>query len=283
MPQDVIFYYERVFPKLKKFLKNREIATKTYLKNLDIIKRGSNSPPLYIEALIKGVDKKFLNLRKGNSHLKEVKQKLTKNQINIWNYFVPRKLIELHYAVNHEHQNKPLQRLFFDIDRLDVPAEKAQLVAQKLIEAIQKDKTFKFKKKIFPLWTGNSFHLYIFLKKQLPHSFYEKCIHVNTKNPEASFTGKWAKKINKEIKTVKISAGHEKKKGHIIIDPSLSPSGKIARCPFSLYIKSYSKIKGVAIPLSIKDMYKKSLIKELREYTPEKVINNINKLSKNLP
>ena len=73
MTQDVIFYYRKIFPKLRKFLQEREIATKTMLKEVEIVKRGSNSPPLYIDELIKGVNDKFLNLRKEN-HLKDVKQ-----------------------------------------------------------------------------------------------------------------------------------------------------------------------------------------------------------------
>jgi len=284
MPQDVIFYYSKVFPKLRKFLEDREIATITYLKDTTIVKRGSHDSPLHINELIKGINKKFLNLRKGREvHLKDVRSELTKQQIKIWEYFVPRKLITLHYAVNYEHPNKPLKRIYFDIDRENIPAEKAQLVALKLIETIKKDKTFKLKYKIFPMWTGNSFHVYLLLKKAVPHSFYEKHIHTELHNQEATFTGRWAQKINKELKNIKVIAGHEKKPGYINIDPSQSPSGKIARCPFSLYVKSYSSIKGIALPLSIQDLKNKNLVNKLRSYTPEKVIKEINQLAKKLP
>ncbi len=281
MTQDVIFYYRKIFPKLMKFLQEREIATKTMLKEVEIVKRGSNSPPLYIDELIKGVNDKFLNLRKEN-HLKDVKSKLTKTQIKIWEYIVPRKLVELHYATNHEHPNKPLKRIVFDIDRKDIPAEKAQVVALKLIEQIQKDKTFPIKYKIFPLWTGNSFHIYLLLQRSVTHDFYEKKIHIEP-NQDESFTGKWVRAITKELKEIKVAQSHEKKKGYIIIDPSQSPSGKITRAPFSIYAKSSSTIKGIALPLTIEDLKKKNLIKELRSYTTEKVIKNINKLSKKIP
>src|SRR3989344_4776697 len=112
MPQDVIFYYTHVFPKLKKFLKNREIATITWLKGNTIVKRGSNQNPLFIDELMSNINNKFMQLRQGDVHLKDVKNKLTKTQIKIWDYFVPRKLVELHYAVNHEHSNKLLDRIY---------------------------------------------------------------------------------------------------------------------------------------------------------------------------
>ena len=283
MQKDVISYYARVFPKLKKFLKKREMATITSLERTEIVKRGSHDKPLYINEVIKGLNKKFLELRKGDSHLKDIKPRLTKNQINIWNYFVPRKLIELHYAVNQEHPNRPLQRIYFDIDRLDIPAEKAQLVAIKLIETIKKDSSFRLKYKIFPMWTGNSFHIYLLLNNEISRSFYENNIHVDINKPKASFTGRWAIKINRELKNIKVVPGHERKTGFITIDPSQSPSGKIARCPFSLYIKGHSTIKGIALPLTIQDLKNKNLIKELRTYTMEKVIKNLNKLAKKLP
>ncbi|MFH1592641.1 MAG: hypothetical protein ABIB47_04725 [Candidatus Woesearchaeota archaeon] len=282
MSQDVIFYYVKVFPKLKKFLKNREIATIMKLKDTEIVRRGSNHPPLYIKDL-KKINKKFQELRKGNIHLKDIESQLSNIQIKIWQYFVPRKLIELHYAVNQEHPNKPLERVYFDIDRKDIPAEKAQLVALKLIETIKKDKTFRLEYKIFPMWTGNSFHIYLLLKKKIPHSFYEKNFHVDINHQKDSFTGRWALKINKELKNIKVVAGHQKKQGYINIDPSQSPSGKISRSPLSLYIKNYSSIRGIALPLTIEDLKNKNLIKELRGYTIEKVIKNLNKLAKKLP
>ncbi|MEK6934883.1 MAG: hypothetical protein AABW46_03320 [Nanoarchaeota archaeon] len=283
MVEDVLLYYAEIFPKLKKFLKNREIATKTYLKDIEFMKRGSHDGPLFIDELIKNVNKKFLDLRKGESHLKEVRDKLNKKQVQIWEYFVPRKLIELHYATNHEYPNKPLDRIYFDIDRKNIPAEKAQIVALKLIETIRKDKSFKLKYKIFVMWTGTSFHVYLLLKKKISHSFYEKNIHASLRNQEASFTGRWAMKVNKELKNIKVVASHEKKYGVINIDPSQSPSGKMARCPLSLYIKRYNKISGVAIPLSIDDLKDKDLVKKLRNYNKEKVLNNLSILSRKLP
>ena len=283
MPQDVIFYYARVFPKLKNFLKGREIATITKLKDNEIVRRGSHDPKLYIDELIKHINKKFLELRKSNIHLKYVENKLSKTQIKIWHYFVPRKLIELHYAVNHEHPNKPLDRIYFDIDRTDIPAEKAQIVALKLIETIENDKKFTLKHKIFPMWTGNSFHVYLLFKDKITHDFYEKNFHTESHNSNESFTSKWVSRINKELKNKKIVAGHQKAKGLINIDTSQSPSGKIGRCPFSLYIKSYSSIKGIALPLNINDLKNNDLVKELRSYTIEKIIKNINQLAKKIP
>ncbi len=282
MTEDVLLYYQEVFPKLKKFLKGREIATKIYLKDVELLKRGSHDQPLYIDELIKNINKKFLELRK-NNHLKEVRSKLNKTQIKIWEYFVPRKLIELHYAINHEHPNKSLDRINFDIDRTNIPAEKAQVVALKLIETIKKDNSFKLKYKIFPMWTGNSFHVCLLLNKKISHSYYEKYIRAELHNHEESFTNKWAKKINKQLRNIKVIAGHEKRLDYINIDPSQSPSGKITRAPFSLYIKEYNKISGVAIPLTIDELKDKNLVKKLRSFNKEKVLKNLDSLAKKIP
>ncbi|MEK6826277.1 MAG: hypothetical protein AABX90_01470, partial [Nanoarchaeota archaeon] len=146
-----------------------------------------------------------------------------------------------------------------------------------------KDRDFTLSYKIFPMWTGNSFHVYLLLNKKVPHSYYEKNFHVEMDEPKKSFTGRWALKVDKELKNVKVIAGHQKRKGYVNIDPSQSPSGKIARSPFSLYVKSYSAVKGVAIPLTADELSEPNLVSGLRGYTIEKVIKNLNILAKKLP
>ncbi len=283
MLPDVMFYYAKVFPKLKYFLRKRELATIIKLKDIEIVKRGSHEQPLFIDELIKYVNKKFLSLRYPNVHLKDVEKKLNKVQRKIWHYFVPGKLIELHYAVNHEHPNKPLDRIYFDIDRKNIPAEKAQRVALQFIETIENDASFTLKHRIFPMWTGNSFHVYLLLQKSISHSFYEKYFHINISNPGSSFSEKWISDVDKILSNTNVVAGHIKKKQCIIIDPSQSPSGKIGRCPFSLYVKNYSIISGIALPLTVTDLKNKNLVEELRRYTIEKVIKNLDVLAHRLP
>jgi hypothetical protein len=281
---DVIYYYSKIAPKLKKFLKNKEIATKIYLPYglPTLLKRGSKEEPLYIQELTHGVNKKFLDLRKKCRKLADAKDKLTKEQIKIWDYFVPRKYIEFLYATNKEGINKDLDRIYFDIDRKDVSANYPQEVAKKLLQVIREDKTFRIKYKEFILWTGNSFHVYLLLNKKVTHDFYEKYIHFDKNKPLESFTGRWIEKINKQV-NINVTAGHEKISKTINIDPSQSPSGKMARTPFSLYIRDPKNISGIAIPLIYKDLSDKNLINKLKSYTPEKVINELNKLAKKIP
>jgi len=65
-----------------------------------LLKRGTKIEPLYIEDF-KAIDENYLKLR-ANHHLDDVKEQLTKQQILLRQYFVPRKLINFFYACNNE-------------------------------------------------------------------------------------------------------------------------------------------------------------------------------------
>ena len=95
--KDLIFYYVRVLKYLKNFLRGREIAVKNYIPDGPILlKRGSKLGPLYVDEILKYANKNFLETRKKIEHLKDAKKYLNKIQIKIWEYFLPRKLCELH-------------------------------------------------------------------------------------------------------------------------------------------------------------------------------------------
>ena len=66
----------------------------------------------------------------------------------------------------------------------------------------------------------------------------------------------------------------------INIDPSQTPSGKLCRAPFSLHMKNEKEVDGVAIPLEVKELNDKNLIKKLKGYTPENIIKELDKLEK---
>ena len=57
----------------------------------------------------------------------------------------------------------------------------------------------------------------------------------------------------------------------------------MARAPFSLHMKDARTIDGVAIPLTEDMLKSKSLINELREYSPKKVVDSLNELAKRFP
>jgi hypothetical protein len=236
---------------------------------------------LYVSEIVKNVSEGMLSLR--NKHLDEVRNKLNKTQIKIWDYFVPRKLIDFLYATNNEGVNKKIERIFFDIDRSNLSSEKARIVAKELVYLIKTDKEFNklVKYDVMPMWTGHSFHVYLFLNKEVSPEFYNKHLMFSKSKPLESFTGRWANEISKKTK-IKVIGGHEKVKNYINIDPSQTPSGKLARAPFSLNIKNF-KIAGVALPLTIQDLDNNNLIQKLKYYNADNVIKDINHLAKKLP
>jgi hypothetical protein len=281
---DVLLYYALVAPKLKNFLKGKEIAAKIWLPHGNIpffLKRGSKSKPLYIEDF-SYVDEKMLRLRAEKENLKAARQELSEKQALVWDYFVPRKLIDFFYATNNEKAGKPIERVFVDIDRGEgITSEQAQEIARLLVQEIKRDKELArlFKFKVFVMWTGSSFHVYLLLQKQIGNSDYEKYFAYKKDFPLDSFTGRWAASIQKQVR-FKVQGGHEKLKGGINLDPSQTPSGKLARAPFSLHMKSATEIDGVALPVSEEQLKDKQLVKKLKEYNPKKVIEGLDNFSK---
>ncbi len=282
---DVLPFYSSVSAKLKKFLKGKELATKVLLQDPNMPKllhRGSKEEPLYIEEM-EEVDDDFLALRK--AHLGEVRDKLTKTQQKIWAYFPPRKLIDFLYATNGEKPGGPIDRVFIDIDRgKGVTSRQAQLVTDVLVnEIIPKEAYLPTKREPFVMWTGSSFHVYLFLNKPAPNKFYVKNFQYSKNDPEANFTGEWAKIIAKET-GLKVVGGHEKQENQINIDPSQTPSGKLARVPLgSLHMKDADTIDGLSVPIGKKMLKKSDLIEKLKSYTPEKVLKELDSLAKLLP
>lgn len=284
---EVLLYYGIAAEKLKKYLKDKEIAAKIWLPKSRMpffLRRGSKLEPLFIEELCKAVTPKLLDVRAKIEKLKDAASQLSKSEQKVWDYFVPRKLIDFFYATNGEGVNKPIERIFFDIDRSGLSAEAAQKVAKKLVELMQKDNELKkiINFKIFVMWTGSSFHIYLMLKKPISKAEYEKYFAYKKGFSLESFTGRWAKAIKEEL-NINVSGGHEKIKNAITIDPSQTPSGKLCRAPFGLHMKDALTVDGVALPLDIKDLDDKNLVKKLQSYTPEKVVKELGNLAKKLP
>lgn len=274
---DVLYYYSKIARVLEKFLHGKEIAVKVYLpKGIPFyLKRGSNSKPLYIKYLGE-VDEKMLKLRAEHG-LSEVKNQLKGKQALIWGYFVPRKLMDFFYATNGEHPGRQIDRIFIDIDKgKKIKSEIAQKVALELIKIIKSDKEINklLKFKIFLMWTGNSFHVYLLLKKKINLDFYNKYLAYHKDFPLDSFTGKWAEEIKKRT-GINVQGGHEKNPEHITLDVSGTPSGKLARVPFSLHMKSAKEVDGVAVPVSEKELGDKNLTQKLRKLTPKKVLKDL--------
>lgn len=190
-------------------LKNKELASKIIGEKFVLLKRGTKNTPLFIDDF-KEIDDNFLQLRT-NHHLDEAKDQLTPKQILLWQYFVPRKLINFFYACNNEYGNA-IDRIFIDIDRQSNPIDDARKVANELIKIILSDEQFTklIDYKSLILRTGSSFHIYLLLKDKVNHTFYDRYLSYG-KGKEHSFISRRAEKVSKATK-LKVLAGHERKK-----------------------------------------------------------------------
>jgi hypothetical protein len=286
---DVLLFYGIAGGKLKKFLKGKELASKVWLPQSNIkyfLNRGSNKPKLFINDFIDAITPEFLETR-NKHHLKDVEKQLTEKQKLVWSYFPPRKLMDFFYATNGEGAGKAIDRIFFDMDRGEsVSLETAQKITGLFCDIVGKDKELQKligKVEPFVAWTGNSFHVYVMLDKPRPNSFYEKYFMFSKNDSLASFTGRWAEQIRKELK-INVAGGHEKTPKFISIDPSQTPSGKLARVPLgSLHMKDARTVDGVSVPVTEKMLADDDLPNKLKEMKPRYVIENLEKLAKMLP
>lgn len=291
---DVLLYYGLLAPRLTRFLAGKELAAKNWMKPGGptppyLIKRGSREEPLNIEELVRGVSPELLRKR-ASPEWKKIQASLPPLEKKVSSYFLPRKLSDFFYATNGEKPGKPIERIFFDLDRGGkMKHEQAQEVARVFIEVLREDREFKtsigplLQGEPFVAWTGSSFHVYLFLKKAQPAPFYEQHFQYSKNNPEASFTGRWAQRIAKEV-GFEVGGGHEKIEDAIVIDPSQTPSGKLCRVPLgSLHMKSYTEVDGVSLPLENKLLSERGLTKELASYTPARLLDELGELAKRLP
>ena len=245
---DCLYFYSKHIKEITPFIENKEIATKIHIpKNGIFLRRGSKDPTLFIKELSKKeLNPKFFELRIRMKRQEAIESKLlTKVQEKLWLYFPPNKPVEFFYATNSEGQGRPIEKVFIDIDRTNLSTEKAKIVAKALIKEIKSDKEFNklVKFKIRVLFTGSSYHVYLLLNKPVNHEFYEKYLSYSKNEEFPCFISKWARFISNKT-GIPVSGGHEKTKDVIIIDPSGTPSGKLARVPFSVHVKD-NKIDGI--------------------------------------
>jgi hypothetical protein len=285
----VLLLYGIAGEKLKRFLKGKELASKVWLPQSNIkyfLNRGSNKPKLFIEDFVEAITPEFLEMR-NKHHLKDVEKELTEKQKLVWSYFPPRKLADFFYATNNEGAGKAIDRIFFDMDRGEgVTLATAQKITKAFCEIVRKDAELAKltgKAEPFVSWTGNSFHVYIMLSKSVPNAFYERHFMFSKNDPLASFTGKWAEQVRKETRA-NVAGGHEKVAGVLSIDPSQTPSGKLARVPLgSLHMKDANTVDGISMPVTEKMLDDGDPPNKLKEIKPKYVIDNLEKLSKLLP
>jgi|Deesub1362B_J571_1020462.scaffolds.fasta_scaffold00066_92 hypothetical protein len=284
---DVLGLYSEVAPYLEAFLKGREIASKTWVPKAKVpyfLNRAGKLGELWIEDF-NHIDNEFLQSR-ANRHLSEVKNQLNERQILLWRYFVPRKYSEFFYATNGKGEGKLIDRIFIDIDRTNLPPDKSLEVTRLLLEEMERQREdyedFELVESIAVYWSGSSFHVYCFLSRPQPPKFYEEKLQFHSGRVLfESWTDMWVRKIRQKV-SFKITGGHEKRDNYIVIDPSQTPSGKLARVPLGcLHIRNF-EIDGISIPLSENIIYDDDIVEWLKNLTLEYVVKNAESLSKHL-
>jgi len=278
---DVLLLYGIVSSELVTFLGDREVASRVWLKQRTLLNRGSQLPPHHADEMSRKVSPDLLQLR-GKMTLAEARGSLSAVEEKIWRYFPPKRLCDYFYATNHEGQGREIDRVFYDIDRpKDMAYEKAREVTHLFLEAIVNDDQFHQSLTGRPLvvWTGSSFHLYLFLKQKQKHDFYDQAIQYTEKMRDKGFTAKWLQYVSQRTQ-VNVIGGHEKKPGSITVDPSQTPSGKLARSPLgSFHMSDYETVDGVSIPIEISRLNDPNLTDSLREYTPKQLIKEMPQFS----
>jgi len=282
---EVLLLYGVVASKLKGFLEHREVAARIWLKEKRLLKRGSFMPPLTAEELAMGVTEELLAIRAEQESLSLARDRLTPLQQRIWQYFLPRKYADFFYATNHERPGRPIRRVFYDIDRAaDVKHETAREVARLFVEAISNDEEIDAiaTDELLVAWTGSSFHVYLTLKEEKPSAFYDEHFECSQRQ-KGRFTSRWIDYVKARAEA-KILGGHEKQPGVIVIDPSQTPSGKLARSPLgSLHMSDWKTVDGLSLPVKAEQLKEKGLTDELRAYTPRKLLQRLEGLAVLLP
>jgi hypothetical protein len=286
---DVLLFYGIMASRLKRFLEGKEIASRVWLPSTDrgfVIKRGSDKAQLYADELANAVTIDLVRLcSKGD--LSSAGKELTETQRKAWSYFVPRRLCDFFYATNNEGPGKPIERIFFDLDRgKGIGIEQAIQATRSFVEIIKEDRKIEeLTGQIDPFisWTGRSFHVFLFLEKSQPASFYDTYFKYSMNEPLASYTGRWVDTLRERV-GYNVSGGHEKMEGVLTIDPSQTPSGKLCRVPLgSLHMKDADTIDGVSIPVSEKMLKEKKIAGKLMAYRPRDVLINLEKHTADLP
>jgi len=96
---------------------------------------------------------------------------------------------------------------------------------------------------------------------------------------DKGFTAKWLQYVSQRTQ-VNVIGGHEKKPGSITVDPSQTPSGKLARSPLgSFHMSDHETVDGVSIPIEISRLNDPNLTDSLREYTPKQLIREMSQFS----
>lgn len=283
---DVLLLYGLVAGANETYLGDRELAAKVHLPNgPTLLNRGSDREPLTADELSSAVDESFLRTRDDAEDLEAARDRLTDAQVTVWQYFPPRTRSEFLYATNYEGEGKPVDRVFFDIDRgADVSAEQARDVTRAFVEFLDDDAgTREVIESMVISFTGNSFHVDLMLESAQPPDFYHDEVFTTESRQVDTITERGVDAVNDAV-DIPVVGGHEKRPGEVNIDPSQTPSGKLNRVPLgSLHLADAETVDGISVPLTRDELRDDDLIDRLTAYTPERVVAELESLAEKLP
>ncbi len=282
---DVVLYYAAVADAMQTYLGDRELCGKIFIPDGPVLlKRGSELPPLTVTDLVEAIDHEFLELRKDPGHLDDVRDQLSEEQERVWQYFYPRKYAEFLYATNHEGDGKPIDRIFYDIDRGDtMTAEDALTVTRSFVTILAEDDVIQdVQDSMLIKWTGASFHVEIMLNDQKPAFFYDNHIFTSKTEERDTVTERAIERLRTAV-DVDVMGTHEKQSDAITIDPSQTPSGKLNRVPLgSLHMADAETVDGVSIPITRDELFDNGVLEMVQSYTPTAVLRDSDELAEKL-
>lgn len=283
---DVCLLYGLMAAANSAYLGDRELASKVHLPDgPTLIKRGSDLPPLTAAELRSAVDETFIDRRRGHDSLDDARDALTDQQAKVWRYFLPRKYCELHYATNYEGEGRPIDRIFFDIDRgPETTAEEALAVTRRFVEFLDSDADAQGVTDAMVIsFTGNSFHVDLLLDGSYPPEFYAETVFTSETADLDTITDRAVGAVRDAV-DVPVVGGHARQAGTVNIDPSQTPSGKLNRVPLgSLHLADADTVDGISVPVTRGELFEPDVISTVTAYTPRAVLDELDELAAKLP
>lgn len=282
---DVLPYYGIVAKKLTGFLRGRELATRIWAppgRIRSVVKRGSGKDKLYVAEMLRAITPELVRERASVRHPDVASFSLSRDQVLVWEYFMPGRYVEWMYVPNGEGPGRAINRIVFSILRgRGSTAEDACETASLLVKAVQSDEMAReyFTEEPLVSWTGDSFDVTVFLRSAQAASFYES--HIAFTGGERTLTDRLVKAVAGQFNG-RVSGHRSPPAGSLTIDTSQTPSGNTSRVPLgSLYVTEGPALSGVSVPLR-PDMLSRSIVSDLKSYTPGRIVDEIDDLARRL-
>ncbi|CAJ37820.1 hypothetical protein [Methanocella arvoryzae] len=283
---DVLPYYGRIAEKLTGFLHGRELASRIWTPHgriRSVVVTGQTAPPLYIRQMSEAVTPQIIRAREQYSNLDEVRGRLSPEQQLVWQYFPQRRYIGFYYSLNRIGPAREIDRVVFQIERsFGSTLAEALEAAQEFIRAAVSDTGYQelFRREPFVYWTGSSFQVMLFTREVQPATFYRS--HLECTGKGRTMADLWTDLATASTGS-KIVGGTGRRKGAVLINSEPTLPGKLCPVPLGcLDMADGTTLRGVSVPLT-GDMLSSDILDDLTAYTPERIVEELDKLAARLP